>query len=449
VARLRFPDRFYWGAATAAHQIEGAWQEDGKGESIWDRFNHTPAKIKDGATGDVACDSYRRWREDLDLLGRMQLTSYRFSIAWPRIQPSGRGPANEKGLAYYSRLVDELLAAGIRPFPTLYHWDLPQALEDEGGWPQRDLAGRFADYADLVARRLGDRVGDWILFNEPLVFTALGYRFGIHAPGRRDRSAFLRATHTVNLAQAEAFQALRAHRAQARIGSAFSMSPCEPLRDSEADQRAAARWHAFTNEWCLSPALRGEYPPAHREGPPLDEMGVKPGDMERVRAPLDFVGINLYTRSLVSDEPGNPNVGASVHGFGGDQGPKTDYGWEVWPDSLYQIVTRISRDYGRPQIEITENGCSYGDGPDEHGRVRDARRLEFHRDYLAALHRAVEEGAHVCSYHAWSLLDNFEWSEGYAQRFGLAWVDFPSGDRVLKESGRWYGRVATENGFEI
>jgi beta-glucosidase len=448
VARVRFPDGFRWGTATAAYQIEGAWQADGKGESIWDRFAHTPGRIKGGHTGDVACDSYHRWRDDIALMQQMGLNSYRFSIAWPRIQPDGRGAANRNGIDYYGRLVDGLLAAGIRPFPTLYHWCLPQALEDAGGWPNRDLAGRFADYAELVVRALGDRVKDWMLFNEPAIFTMLGYRIGIHAPGRRDPEAFWLATHTVNLAQGEACRALRGLDPGLRLGTAFSMSPCEPAGDSEADRAAAERWHALINEWFLAPALRGQYPPAFRSGVPADRLGLRPGDLERVRADLDFLGINLYTRSVVRDEPGDPDVGATPLLFGGNQGPRTDFGWEVWPDALYQMVRRITRDYGRPVIEITENGCSYGDGPGEDGVIRDPRRIEFYRGYLAALARAIEEGADVRGYHAWSLIDNFEWAEGFEQRFGLAWVDFASGKRTLKESGRWYGRVAAENGFE-
>lgn len=447
---LRFPEGFHWGAATASYQIEGGWQEDGKGESIWDRFAHTPGRIKNGDTGDVACDSYHRLLEDVALLREMRLGSYRFSISWPRIQPEGRGPANAKGVDYYRRLVDALLEHGIRPFPTLYHWDLPQALEDAGGWPNRDLAGRFTDYAELVVKALGDRVKDWMIFNEPGVFTTFGYLVGIHAPGRRDSDAFLRATHVVNLAHGEAFRAMRALAPDAVIGTAFSMSHCEPASDRAADREAAERWHRFVNEWYLSPALRGRYPEAYREGVPLEKLGVRPGDLERVRAPLDFIGINLYFRTLVADAPADRNVGARVvGGVGGSEGPKTDFGWEVWPDALHDMILRITRDYERPVIEITENGCSYGDAPDARGVVNDVRRIEFYRGYLEAVHRAIQAGADVRGYHAWTLLDNFEWSEGFAQRFGLVYVDFASGRRTLKESGRWLGQVAAANALEF
>jgi beta-glucosidase len=450
VSRIRFPEGFHWGAATAAYQIEGGWNEDGRGESIWDRFAHTPGRIKNGDTGDVACDSYHRWPEDVALLREMNLTSYRFSIAWPRIQATGTGPANPKGLDYYRRLADALLEAGIRPFPTLYHWDLPQALEDRGGWPNRDTAGRFVDYAETVVRALGDRVREWMILNEPGVFTTVGYLLGVHAPGRRDFDAFLRATHVVNLAHGQAFRALKALDPGLRIGTAYSMSPCEPASGSEADAAAAERWHGFVNDWYLAPALRGRYPRAFRGGePPAAALGVRDGDLELVRAPLDFVGINLYFRTLVKDEPRDANLGASAVGpFGGDVGPRTDFGWEVWPDALHDMILRVTRDYDRPVIEVTENGCSYADGPDASGAIRDVRRIDFHRGYLEAVARAIEKGADVRGYHAWTLLDNFEWAEGFAQRFGLAFVDFATRARTLKESGRWFGRVAAENALD-
>jgi beta-glucosidase len=453
MAKLKFPAGFHWGTATASYQIEGAWQEDGKGESIWDRFSHTPGKIKNGWTGDRACDSYHRWKQDIALQKEMGLTSYRFSIAWPRIQPDGRGPANQKGIDYYRKLSDGLLEAGIRPFPTLYHWDLPQALEDAGGWPNRDTAGRFAEYADVVVRALGDHVKSWMIFNEPNIFTTMGYLIGIHAPGRKEPEAFLRATHVVNLAHGEAFRAMRAARADLVIGTAFNCTASEPAGDSAEDADAAERWHRFVNEWFLRPALRGEYPQAHPKGLPLDVMGVRDGDFEKMRAPLDFVGINLYTRTIVKAAPGDAgplSLGAIPVGpMGGNDGPRTDFGWEVWPDSLHDILVRVTKDYDRPVIEVTENGCSYGDAPDAKGVVNDQRRIDFYRGYLEGVHRAIQAGADVRGYHAWTLLDNFEWSEGYAQRFGLTWVDFETCDRILKASGRWYGNVARENAIEV
>jgi beta-glucosidase len=452
VGRVQFPDGFRWGTATASYQIEGAWREDGKGESIWDRFTHTPGKIRGGDTGDVACDSYHRIAEDVALMREMNLNSYRFSIAWPRILPDGSGPLNAEGIDYYGRLIDALLEADIRPFPTLYHWDLPQTLEDRGGWPERDTAGRFADYAEVCARAFGDRVQHWMIFNEPAIFTVMGYLAGLHAPGRRDLEAFLHATHTVNLAQGEALRAMRASCADAVIGTAFSMTSCEPAGDAEADREAAERWHALVNLWYLETALRGRYPDAFVDGAPDERMGVRDGDLEKIRAPLDFIGINLYTRTLVEHDPdaGWGTQARAVGPTGGHDGPRTDFGWEVWPRALYDTILRVTRDYDRPAIEITENGCSYGDGPDEQGVVNDTRRIDFYRGYLEAVARSIEDGADVRGYHAWTLMDNFEWSEGFEQRFGLTWVDFESEKRtrILKESGRWYGRVAAENGFE-
>jgi len=448
MSRLTFPDGFRWGAATAAYQIEGAAREDGKGESIWDRFAHTPGRIKGGETGDRACDSYHRYRDDVALLRAMHMNSYRFSIAWPRIQPEGRGAANAAGLDYYRRLADALLAAGIRPFPTLYHWDLPQALEERGGWPARDTAARFADYAHLVARALGDRVSDWMLFNEPSIFTLFGYGQGIHAPGVRDRTALLRATHVVALAQGEGFRAVKEERPALRVGSAFSMSPMEPGSGAASDADAAERMHGWANDFFLRAALRGEYPACFERGLP-GELDVREGDMARVRAPLDFVGINLYSRMLVHADPKDRlGLGARSMGLGGPEGPQTDFGWEVWPEALYDAVMRVTRDYGRPVIEITENGCSYADGPGPDGAIRDQRRIDFFRGYLGALAHAIADGADVRGYHAWTLMDNFEWAEGFAQRFGLAFTDFTTCDRKLKQSGEWLGRVAAENGLD-
>jgi beta-glucosidase len=445
-----FPKGFFWGTATAAYQIEGGWNEDGKAESIWDRFAHTPGKIKNGDTADAACESYHRWREDIALMRTMNLSSYRFSISWPRVQPLGSGAVNSKGMDYYSRLVDALLEAHVRPFVTLYHWDLPQALEDAGGWPNRDTASRFADYVQLVAQSLGDRVSDWILFNEPDAFVDLGYLEGTHAPGHKSLLDFLRATHVVNLAQGAGFRALKATRPAARVGTAFSMSPCEPATNSEEDRLAAERAHAITNVWFVEPALRGRYPEALTFLPET-AMGVKSGDMENARAPLDFIGINLYYRTIASAPSAIERAAHAqewlfpVKMEGGQQGPKTDIGWEVWPDALYEMAMRITRDYNRPVIEITESGCAYSDGPDASGTIHDARRISYHREYLAALARSITDGADVRGYHTWTLMDNFEWAEGFSQRFGLTYVDFKTQKRTIKDSGRWYAKVAAEN----
>jgi beta-glucosidase len=442
-APFQFPEEFIWGAATAAYQIEGAWAEDGKGESIWDRFSHTPGNVKGAATGDVACDSYHRYKEDIALLKALNLTSYRFSISWPRILPDGFGPTNAKGLDYYKRLVDALLEAKIRPLCTLYHWDLPQRLEEAGGWPHRDLAGRFADYVDVTVRALGDRISHWCIFNEPWVFTFLGYARGIHAPARKNFAECMRATHVVNIAQGQAFRAIKAINPKLQVGTAFSMSNCEPATSSDEDRQAADRAHAIGNIWFVHPALRGEYPKAFPGENPLELMGVKSSDMELCRAPLDFLGINYYRRQLVSAiPPGTGESSAGVYNFDAHRGALTDFAWEAWPDSFHDLVFRISREYKTTPIEITENGCSYLDTPDEHGRIPDERRIQFTRNYLFALGSAMLHGANVRAYHHWSLLDNFEWAEGYAQRFGLTYVDFRTQKRTIKDSGHWYAKLA-------
>jgi beta-glucosidase len=378
------------------------------------------------------------------------------SISWPRIQPTGAGAPNQKGLDHYKRVIDTLLAANIRPNVTLYHWDLPQALEDQGGWPNRDLAARFADYASIVSKALGDRVTAWAIFNEPWVFTMLGYGSGVHAPGKREFPLFLKAAHTVNIAQGQAFRAVKAASSKAQIGSAFSMSSTKPASDSQVDKEAAARFHAINNVWFLHTALKGSYPEAFLSGVPHDTMGFQAGDDKLMQAPLDWVGINYYFRQIVASTVGNhADLGGvnthhadySANGFtahGGTEGPITDFGWEVWPAGMYDIVTQISREYDHPTIQITENGCSYSDTPYDKagGHVPDQRRIAYYQAHLAELARAMRDGAKVRGYHSWSLLDNFEWAEGYSQRFGMTYVDFRDQRRIVKDSGLWYGRVA-------
>jgi len=439
-----FPKEFFWGIATAAYQIEGAWNEDGKGESIWDRFSHTVGRVKGAETGDIACDSYHRYKEDIDIAKKMNLKSYRFSVSWPRIQAIGSGKPNPKGVDYYKRLTDTLLEAKIRPLVTLYHWDLPQALEDAGGWPNRDLAARFSEYAEIMGRALGDRISNWCIFNEPWVFTALGYSSGVHAPGRTNFTDFMKASHVVNIAQGQAFRALKAINSKFTVGTAFSVAHCQPATSSDADRQAADRAHALGNVWFLHPALKGEYPAAFVGANPLERMGVRPGDMKLIRAPLDFLGINYYRRQLVSAiTPGEGESSTGVHNFDAHEGPLTDFAWEVWPDGFYELLMRLTREYNKPVMEVTENGCSYLDSPDERDRVPDERRITFLRGYLGAMARAMKEGADIRGYHCWSLLDNFEWAEGYTQRFGLTYVDFRTQKRTIKDSGKWYAKLAS------
>jgi beta-glucosidase len=447
-----FPPGFLWGAATAAYQVEGAWRDDGKGESIWDRFAHTPGRISDGTTGDVACDSYHRYRDDVALLKALGLGSYRFSISWPRVQPQGSGAVNARGLDYYERVVDALLAAGIRPLATLYHWDLPQALEDAGGWPNRDTAGRFADYTAIVAGRLGDRVRNWVIFNEPKTFTGVGYWQGRHAPGRTDPLPFLRATHTVNIAQGEAFRALKAAQSGAQVGSAFDVSPMFPATGSYADLAAAERWHRFQNLWFVETALHGRYPQGVlREDRQHELLGWRDGDERLMRAPLDFAGLNYYAPFIVHDVPtGNGVPGLDTRAewavAPGTGNAKTDIGWDIYPQGFHDILLRMAREMPGLPLEITENGAAYNIGPDAQGKVHDALRIEYLRSHLAMLARAIGDGVPVRAYHCWSLLDNYEWARGFSMRFGLVHVGFDDGQkRRIKDSGEWFARVAAQN----
>lgn len=443
-APFQFPEEFIWGVSSSAYQTEGAWNEDGKGESIWDRFSHTVGKVKRNSSGDVACDSYHRYREDIAFLKRLNVTSYSFSISWPRIQPNGSGAPNVKGLDHYKRLADALLSVEIRPLCTLYYWDLPQTLEDAGGWPNRDIAARFADYTGAIVRALGDRISNWCIFNEPSAFTFLGYAHGVHAPGRHNFADCMRATHVVNIAQGQAFHTIKAINSNLQVGTALTMFHAQPATSNEADRRAADRAHALANIWFTHPALRGEYPQAFGGENPLALMDVRSGDMDLCRAPLDFLGINYYQRQLVSAIPaaeGEDSTG--THSSDAREGPFTDSGWEIWPDGFYELLLRIAREYKGMPLEITGNGCSYVDLPDAHGHISDTRRIEFMRGYLDQLGRAMLYGANVRAYHYRSLLDSFEWVDGYTQRFGLVSVDFRSQKRILKESGNWYAMLAS------
>jgi len=387
--------------------------------------------VKGAATGDVACDSYHRYKEDVALLKDSNLTSYRFSISWPRIQTDGTGKPNPKGLDYYKRLADALLEAKIRPLCTLYHWDLPQKLEDAGGWPNRELAARFVDYIDA----LGDRISHWCIFNEPWVFTFLGYGWGIHAPARKNFRDCMRATHVVNIAQGQAFRAIKAINSKLQVGTAFSMANCEPASSSDADRQAADRAHALGNVWFVHPALRGEYPKAFPDDNPLDHMGAKSGDMELCRAPLDFLGINYYRRQLVSAVP--PGAGESatgVHNFDAHEGPLTDFAWEVWSDGFHDLLLRISREYKGVFLEITEKGCSYLDMPDEHRRVRDDRR-----SFCAATWALSVPPCCTVSRYALTIT-------GVGRRLCPAFRPDQRGfphPKAIKDSGHWYAQLAS------
>ena len=436
---LTFPDDFLWGAATAAYQIEGAWNEDGKGESIWDRFCHTPDHIENDDTGDVACDHYHRWREDVALMQRLGLPAYRFSVSWPRVIPAGRGAVNPPGLDFYDRLVDALLAAGIQPFLTLYHWDLPQALQDRGGWGARDTCGYFADYADRLARRLGDRVRHWATFNEPWVVAFVGHQYGWHAPGLQDEALTLQVAHHLLVAHGLATQALRAADARLQVGIVLNTRPVEPATDLEQDRALADQYWQRNEGWFLDPLLRAEYPPAAWEDYGDRRPAVQPGDMSLIAQPLDWLGVNYYSRGVAQEGQLLDPVPGSDY---------TDMGWEIHAPALRRLLVRLKRDYPVPPLYITENGAAFPDQVSPDGRVHDPRRIAYLRDHLIQARLAIADGVDLRGYFVWSLLDNFEWAHGYAKRFGLIYVDYATQQRIVKDSGEWYARVIAHNGVE-
>lgn len=437
-----FPQGFLWGTATASFQIEGATTEDGRGESIWDRFAATPGKIATGETGDPACDSYHRYPDDIALMRAMNLNAYRFSIAWPRIIPDGSGAVNPKGLDYYDRVVDALLEANIAPFVTLYHWDLPQALQDRGGWAERSTVDAFVRYADVVVARLGDRVTRWATHNEPWCVSILSNEMGEHAPGLHDRKIALQVAHHLLLSHGAAVPAIRARCPDGQAGIVLNFSPAYPAMDSEADRAAARVHHARFNLWFLDPITGRGYPPDAWDGYGADVPLVQDGDMETMATPIDFLGVNYYTR-VVCHDPG----GGEGHPVLNRRDPSnvTARGWEIFPQGLYDLLTWLHRDYGFARLYVTENGAAYDDVVADDGHIHDPLRREYIAQHLAAVHRAIEAGAPVGGYFCWSLLDNFEWACGTSSRFGLAYTDFSTQQRTLKDSGHWYGRVARAN----
>jgi beta-glucosidase len=442
---MTFPQGFLWGSATASYQVEGAWKDGGKGESIWDRFSHTPGKVLNGDTGDVACDHYHRWPQDIGLMKSLGLQAYRLSIAWPRILPSGTGKVNPAGLDYYSRLVDGLLEAGIRPFVTLYHWDLPQAIEDRGGWPVRKSAFAFAEYTEAVARRLGDRVKDWITLNEPWVSAWLGYNMGVHAPGRTNlRDAFLAAHHLL-LGHGLATPIIRRDSPGSQVGITLNLSVHYPASDSEADDRAARLADGTGNRWFLDPVDKGSYPQDIIDRFGLDMGFVEFGDLQAVAAPLDFLGINYYTRHIARSEEIPESRNAKRTLFEGTE--HTEMGWEVHPESLYVLLKRLAADYSFPNYYITENGCAYVDDVGADGEVHDPKRIAYLHGHFDAAGRAIADGVPLRGYFVWSLMDNFEWSFGYTKRFGIVYVDYETQTRIPKDSAKWYSKVIARNGL--
>ena len=433
---MKFPENFLWGTATCAYQIEGAVKEDGRGESIWDVFSHTPGKTFNGDTGDVACDHYHRWQEDIQLMKSLGYKAYRFSIAWPRILPEGRGRINQPGLDFYNRLIDGLLEAGIQPLATLYHWDLPAALE--GAWLNRSAVDAFAEYSGLAARHFGDRVKLWFTINEPWCASHLSYTFGEHAPGMKDRSKGILAAHHLLLAHGEAVKELRKAIPDAQVGIVLNMSPIHNDPDAPVSEDRIRFMDGELNRWFADPL--------YGRGYPQDLLGdyvrmgvlestqpdfIKPGDMELIAEETDLLGINYYTRIFVSeDSSGVQNEDRDV--------PKTDMGWELYPEGLYEILERVNREYHPKQLMVTENGASYADGPDETGKVHDQRRIDYLQTHIHQVWQAIQAGIPVTGYLQWSLMDNFEWARGYSQRFGVIYVDYKTQKRTIKDSAYWF-----------
>ena len=436
-----FPEGFLWGTATASYQIEGATEADGRGESIWDRFAATPGKVLKGYTGDPACDSYFRYEEDIALMKAMYNNAYRFSIAWPRIIPDGDGEVTQAGLDHYDRLVDALLAADIVPCVTLYHWDLPQALQDKGGWANRATIDAFVRYADITVSRLGDRVPFWSTFNEPWCVSILSHEIGEHAPGMQDRELALLVAHHLFLAHGAGIRVIRERSPGSKAGIVLNMSPAYPAMDTEADHQLAELTEAMHNQWFIDPILGRGYPQIAWDHYGTDVPAIQPDDMENMQADLDFLGLNYYFRAVVHDQ--NGGEGPILHQR--DANRVSARNWEIFPQGLYDLLTWLHREYPKiSEIYVTENGMACHDIV-ENGQIHDSERVLFLKQHFAMALKAIQEGVPVKGYYVWSLMDNFEWAFGYDSRFGLTYVDFDTQERILKTSGHWYGRVAAAN----
>lgn len=433
---MKFSNEFIFGAATAAYQIEGATEEDGRGASMWDLFSHTPGRVANGDTGDVACDHYHRYVEDIQAMKEMGLQSYRFSIAWSRLFPTGHGKLNNPGLDFYQRLVDNLLQQHVTPMATLYHWDLPQALLDQGGWLNRDTGEAFAEYADTVFRRLGDVIPSFITLNEPWCSTVLGYAFGTHAPGVRDYKSAVLAGHNLLLAHGKAVQAFRGAALKgAQVGITNILTHVEPASDSKQDNEAALRMDGFCNKWFLDPLFHGRYPQE------IEDIGAKQwiqgNDMSTISTPIDFLGVNFYQSTVAQANPDDTLFGATIRE---PSGPRTAMGWGISPDGLRATLERVHNEYGNIPLYVTESGAAFDDVVED-DQVHDADRVSYLRRHLEAVHQAIEHGVDVRGYYVWSLLDNFEWAEGYTKRFGLLYVDYESQQRLWKDSAKYYQKV--------
>jgi beta-glucosidase len=453
----RFPEGFLWGTATASYQVEGAVDEDGRGSSIWDTFSHTPGKVLHGDTGDIACDHYHRLEADLDLMADLGLQAYRFSVAWPRIQPEGSGPANQKGLDYYRRLVDGLRSRSIEPALTLYHWDLPQALEDRGGWTSRETSERFAEYANMVYEALNDSVRMWITLNEPWVSAWMGHDTGVHAPGIKGTSKALAATHHLLLGHGLALEKMRSlGRGDNQLGITLNLSPVRPATGDAADAEAARRVNGNANRLYLDPLFRGSYPEdmVKHYRSESDFSFIRDGDLEKISQPLDFLGVNYYFRHTVADGRRESDLATAMRFSDLDAATvlppeveTTAMGWPVEADGLTELLIHLHEEYTQIPIYITENGRAVHDYVDPEGGVDDEERIAFLDSHFRAAHEAMQRGVDLRGYFVWSLLDNFEWAEGYSKRFGIVFVDYGTQRRIPKMSARWYKGVIERNGL--
>lgn len=444
---LAFPKNFIWGVATSAYQIEGAWNEDGRGVSIWDTFSHTKGKIANEETGDIAADHYHRWKEDIALMSELGIKAYRFSTAWTRILPDGTGRVNKKGLDFYDRIVDELLKRKIEPYVCLFHWDLPQALQDKGGWPNRDTANHFVEYTRVVAGRLGDRVNVWFTHNEPWVASFVGHFLGDHAPGKKDLPAAVKALHHILLSHGLATEAIRAEiKRPVKVGITLNLNPVHPATDSKKDKEAAERVDMFMNRIVLDPLLKGTSPIQESTiAKILTGKIIQAGDLEKIRQ-VDILGVNYYSRAVMKHDSKFPVVNvAQVQPEGNEYSGM----WEIYPEGMYDILKQVWDYQPTCELMITENGVPVPDGVDFDGRVRDERRIRYLQNHIAQVHRAIEDGIPVKGYFHWSMMDNFEWALGYGPRFGLVYVDWKTQKRIVKDSGRWFAKVIAENGVEI
>ncbi len=420
-----FPSDFVWGAATASYQIEGAWNADGKGESIWDRFSHTPGKIINNDNGDVACDHYHRYRDDVRLMRQIGLRAYRFSISWSRVIPNGVGAVNEKGIDFYDRLVDALLEENIEPYATLYHWDLPQALQDKGGWGNRDIIGQFADYTALMSKRLGDRIKYWATLNEPWVIAFMGHRSGEHAPGLKDEALSLQVSHHLLVAHGAAIDVLRATVRDVKAGIVINLWPSETMHNTEQELQIAHDMWQRDNAWFLDPIFRGSYPADVLEFYGARAPKILPGDMAQISRDLDWWGVNYYARHMIGAD--GPVPGSEY----------TEMGWEVYAPAFERMLVRLHNEYRLPPMYITENGAAFADVVED-DYVYDPRRVNYLETHLDAMANAIARGVDLRGYFVWSLLDNFEWAFGYGKRFGIIYIDFETQQRIWKESAKWY-----------